>query len=188
MTMGTNSNMSTGKTESRWKHRLSVILSALSTLIFAIVIISVLALSVPRVFGFQMYNIVSGSMEPTIPVGSLIYVKETDPQSVEENDVIAYYHVGSSDTVVAHRVIEVNRDSCEFITKGDANESADLNPVTYEMVYGKVVLHIPALGTVSVLLTGVTGKVGLFGVLVCAFLIQVASNSLADKKEVKTKK
>lgn len=49
-----------------------------------------LPLTVPRLFGYHIYTVISGSMEPAIPTGSLVYIQEMEPEDVEADDVIAF--------------------------------------------------------------------------------------------------
>ena len=97
----------------------------LGTLILLSVILSCLPPAMARIRGDQIYNVVSGSMEPGIPVGSAIYVQAVEPEAVEEGDVIAFY---SGTSVIAHRVVRNQTVEGEFTTKGDANEQEDMNP------------------------------------------------------------
>ena len=54
-------------------------------------VLACLPLTVPRVFGYQIYTVISGSMEPAIPVGSLLYIQKMEPEEVAEGEVVAYY-------------------------------------------------------------------------------------------------
>lgn len=78
----------------------------LGILILASVILTCVPIVVPRMIGYDVYNIISGSMEPSIPVGSLIYVEAAVPADIQEGEVIAYHGRGST---IAHRVVQ-NRD------------------------------------------------------------------------------
>ena len=93
--------------------------SVIGTLILVAAILTVLPVTVPRFLGYEIYNVISGSTEPEIPVGSVVYVKETEPAEIEEGDVIAFTSMG---TVVTHRVKQNRVVEGEFVTKGDANE------------------------------------------------------------------
>jgi len=86
--------------------------------------------------------VLTGSMEPAIPVGSIIVIKETDPNSLIAGDVICYQF--SERTLITHRIIDVS--GAEFITKGDANEDPDDRLVQKEDVIGKVEIVIPYFG------------------------------------------
>jgi signal peptidase len=89
--------------------------------------------------------IMSGSMEPTIPVGSIVVVKKVNPEDVKVGDVIAF-ETGESRTM--HRVVEkvVENGSFYFRTKGDANEDPDPWIVKPEDVSGALMLTIPYYG------------------------------------------
>ena len=103
-----------------------------------------------------MYNVVSGSMEPAIPVGSVLYVEQVEPEEVEEGDVIAFHSAGA---VISHRVVRHRVVEGEFVTKGDANSREDLAPVDYASLIGRVECHIPVLGSILTLMAGTAGKV-----------------------------
>lgn len=89
--------------------------------------------------------LMSGSMEPAIPVGSIVVVKKVNPEDVKVGDVIAF-ETGESTTM--HRVIDkVFEDgSFHFKTKGDANEDPDPWIVNPEDVSGALMLTIPYYG------------------------------------------
>ena len=63
--------------------------NCVSTVLVALVVLLAALLAGARLFGLQVFTILSGSMEPKYPVGSLIYVKSVDPLQVKEGDVIA---------------------------------------------------------------------------------------------------
>ena len=87
------------------------------TLILLSVIASCLPVTVPRFMGYEIYNVVSGSMEPEIPVGSVIYVEEAVPEEVQEGDVIALWSNDSVvDTCLVKAVIDENGlQSLQFV-------------------------------------------------------------------------
>lgn len=74
--------------------------------------------------GYRVYDILTGSMSPTIKPGNLVVVKETLPNEVKKNDVITFKS-DITNNVTTHRAIDiVNSDGkTEFITKGDANNT-----------------------------------------------------------------
>jgi len=87
----------------------------------------------------------SGSMEPAIPIGSIVIIKDASAQDVRVNDVLAFKTEGTN---VIHRVIEItNEDSTlYFKTKGDANEDPDPGLVGEDQIMGKLLLVIPFYG------------------------------------------
>lgn len=120
-------------------------------LVAAVVIIAALLVGV-RLFGWQVFTVLSGSMEPEYPVGSLIYVKEVDAFELKAKDVITF--MLDENTVATHRVVEVVPDGTDqtvvrFRTKGDANEIADGSLVHYKNVIGTPICCIPYLGYVA---------------------------------------
>lgn len=100
-----------------------------------------------RVAGFQPYHVDSASMEPSIPVGTLIYVRHIDFQKLQLGDVITF--VNSNSDVVTHRIISIDYDNEIVRTKGDANKYEDIQPTTAENIIGKVYLQFPYLGNIS---------------------------------------
>ena len=117
-----------------------------TVLVVLIVIFAVLIVGV-RLFDIQVYSVISGSMEPEYPVGSLIYVKEVDPSEIEVGDVITY--VLPNDTPSTHRVVRIDDENQHFYTKGDANAVEDGAPVHYKNLIGTPVFKIPLLGYIA---------------------------------------
>lgn len=121
----------------------------LTTILVTIVVILAILLVGVRVAGIQVYTVLSGSMEPTYHVGSLIYVKPVDPFKLEAGDPITF--MLDADTVATHRIVEVVPDENDssvvrFRTKGDANDAVDGSLVHYKNVLGKPIATIPNLG------------------------------------------
>ena len=119
-----------------------------SVLVALVVILALLLVGV-RVFGMQVFTVLSGSMEPVYHVGSLIYVKETDPMTLQPGDVITF--MLDENTVATHRIVDVIPDEedpsvIRFQTKGDANDAVDGSLVHYKNVLGTPVFTIPKLG------------------------------------------
>lgn len=135
--------------------------NAATTVLVSVVVLLAVALVGVRIVGLQPYVVLSGSMEPTYRVGSLIYVKEVDYKQLQVGDPITY--MISQDTVVTHRITEVlvdeeDPDTLRYFTKGDANEVADGVSVHYKNILGKPVFSIPYLGYVSNYIQNPPGK------------------------------
>ena len=123
-----------------------------STVLVALVVLLALLLVGARLFGLQVYTVLSGSMEPTYHTGSLIYVKKIDPYTIEEGQPITF--MLDEDTIATHRVVGIVPDEedptvIRFRTKGDANEAEDGTLVHYKNVIGTPVFSIPYLGYVA---------------------------------------
>ncbi len=136
-------------------------------------------ITVPRIMGFEIYEVVSGSMEPEIPVGSVLYVKPTELTEVKENEIIAYQDV---DAVVAHRVVYNRPVLGEFVTKGDANNTEDREPIPYDAVVGRVEMHLPVFGMAMALYSSVMGKVYLLLTAGCGLMLCMVANRMEDEK------
>lgn len=125
-----------------------------------------------RLIGLYPYTVLSGSMEPTYHVGSIIYVKKVDPLTLTVGDPITFM---LNDTIVTHRIIEVIEDendptSVRFRTKGDNNDVADGGDgVHCNNVIGKPLFSIPYMGYLAVYLQNSSGHFVLFGL--CAVLL-----------------
>lgn len=151
--------------------------SVIGTLMLLTVILAAAPLTVPQYMGYEIYNVVSGSMEPTIPIGSVIYVKPTDPVEIEKGDIIAFQ---SGDSVIMHRVTDNKIVEGTFNTKGDANDSEDLNEVPYASLIGIVVRHIPVLGQLLILFGSTFGKICMICFAACGALLNILSGRFSD--------
>ncbi len=123
-----------------------------TSIIVIIAVVLAIALVGVRLIGLQVYTVVSGSMEPNIHVGSLVYVKQVDRTELGVDDPITF-SVGEG-TIVTHRIVEVLVDENDpskvsYVTKGDANDTEDAGTIGYDKVIGKVVFSVPYLGYVS---------------------------------------
>jgi len=152
-------------------------LSFIGTLILIVTIVFSLVLAVPRLVGIEQYVVISGSMEPEIPVGSVVYAKEANLSSLEPGDVIVFYG-DEGGTPITHRVVENHPEDGEIITKGDANDQEDLSPALYGNIVGKVVLHLPFLGFIAAPLSSTMGKISMVLVIIAAYLLTVIGSKL----------
>lgn len=158
----------------------------ITTILLVVLIALVAAMILPTVFGMKPMAVLSGSMEPTYHVGSLVYISRTSPEKINEGDPITFT-IGS-DTVVTHRVVTADRENQCFTTKGDANENEDGGTVAYSDVIGKPVFSIPYLGYVAAKVGTTSGKIllitGILVILILAFLPDVLMKAdKADKDE-----
>lgn len=141
-----------------------------STVFVVLVVgLAVLMLGV-RVVGLQPYAVLSGSMEPQIPVGALLYVKPCGADDVAVGDVITF--VLNEDLMTAtHRVVAIDAEAGTFTTKGDANETEDGAPVSFQNLIGKPLFAIPLVGYLSAFLSTWTGKIVGIGTVLLLLLI-----------------
>jgi len=152
----------------------------LLTLICYLLILLVLVVAAPMVAGYKTVVVLTGSMEPVYPVGSVIYYKTTSFDKINVGDVISFSVNDDSRTVVTHRVYAKENSSREFITKGDANATPDSNPVAITNVKGKVIeYHIPYAGY----FVRYIQNYFIIGSIFLILVAKVAFDNLADRKE-----
>ena len=87
---------------------------------------------IPIIFGWKPLVVISGSMEPTLNVGGLLYYKKIDLNDFKKDDILVFK---SGKHIVSHRVVE-KKEFC-FVTKGDANNNIDNNVVNNSYVLGR---------------------------------------------------
>lgn len=163
--------------------KMKKIWDAVTTTLVILVVVAAVFLMGSRLVGLQVFNVISGSMEPTYSVGDLLYVKTVDPDSVKVGDPITF--VLNEDLVVAtHRVVAIDSENRQFTTKGDANETEDAAPVHFNNLVGIPVFAIPMLGYVSAFIQNPPGMylAIAFG---AALLLAVFLPDLISKKEKK---
>jgi len=134
----------------------------------------------PRVLGFSPMLVATGSMEPTLPAGSLVVAHARREYQV--GDVISFRQEGA---VVTHRIVEVTQEGCR--TAGDANTAPDSAPVPWDAVLGKVVLCLPWAGRLALALRGPIGILALAaGGGALLFLPEKRGKERYEDKEKKT--
>lgn len=134
-----------------------VIRLGLSLGIFSIVLLLVAVIIViPKILGATPLTILTSSMEPGLPPGTLVVVAPVAPQDVRIGDVITYQIESGKPAVVTHRVTEVvtsTSGETTFTLKGDNNADAD-PPVLAIQLQGKLVYSLPWVGNLSSILNG----------------------------------
>ncbi len=124
-----------------------------TTVLVILVAVLAILLAGVRVFGLQVFTVLSGSMEPVYHTGSLIYVKEiADNRAIPDGTVITY--MLDENTVSTHRIVAAVPDETDptvvrYRTKGDANDAEDGKLVHYKNILGTPVFSIPYLGYVA---------------------------------------
>ena len=125
-------------------------------------------------FGYTAFNVVTGSMSPTLEIGDIIIVKIDN--NVKEDDIITYYKDGN---FITHRVIEIKGK--DIITRGDSNNSSD-SPVTKDIIIGKVVhTFSKASSFIDILLTP---KI-FVSIVITLFLFSICVSYIPKKNKAK---
>jgi signal peptidase len=120
----------------------SIFLTAL-LICFAVLLMASL-LPIPG--NYRVLTVLSGSMEPTIHVGSIVVIAPA--KDYKTGDVITFGEIGQAKVPITHRINDVKTEDGQpvFITKGDANNAPDTNEAPYSSVDGKVLFSVPLLG------------------------------------------
>lgn len=129
-----------------------------------------------NLFGYTVFSVATGSMQPTLNINDIIIIKITD--DVNEGDIITF---SDNNEFITHRVISKKNET--FITKGDSNNTED-NPIDKDNIIGKLVCRIPVVGTLGDIL--MTPKV--FISLILTLLFFSMAYSYVPKKKRKKEK
>ena len=128
------------------------------------------------ILGYNYKTVLTGSMEPAIPVGSIVITKEQSSYEIE--DIISFQEEGD---IITHRIISIDRE--RYITKGDANNVADTEEVQQKQVLGKVILTIPLLGYLVMWLMSPIGIISLFMIMGIWYIATGRNRGAGNEKE-----
>ena len=142
------------------------ICNTLSALLLAALAAVALAILIPMLLGYREMAVLSGSMEPAIPVGSIVCVKPTEASQLQAGDVCTYLLPDGS-TYVTHRVLSVDSEARTLVTQGDANDAPD-GEIAFSQVFGRAAFHLPLLGYLT---TGIKTPTGIFAA--CGLVILI---------------
>lgn len=159
---------------------LPALCNIIGTLILVAVIATSIPLAIPRFLGYEVFNVETGSMEPAIPVGSVVYVEAVEPRAVDPGEVIAFYSNGA---VITHRVVMNQYFYEEFVTKGDANDKEDINPIPYTDLIGRVKYHIPVLGNYLMVYSNPITKYYLLAIAFCGVMFNMLAGVFRRRAE-----
>lgn len=173
---------------------------AIRLLLSAFVALIALALAVlvvlPKAVHGAALTVLTGSMTPTIPVGSVVLDRPVDPGTLHVGDIATYQKAPGKAEYITHRIIKIDasRSPVMFTFKGDANRGEDIVPVPATAIRGKVWFHVPYLGAIRDTLHTRGGMSGLAMLLLIGYVgVQLAgarrdktvSDGAVDKDETK---
>lgn len=155
------------------------------SLVILMVLLALLLVGV-RIAGLDVLAVLSPSMEPKYPTGSLIYLVDVEPENLKEEDVITYRITDT--TTATHRIKEIIPDKDDpsivrFRTKGDNNDTYDGNLVEFEQVEGKVIFCIPLLGYLSMYIQNPPGLYIAIGVAMAVIVFVLTVDAVTDDKK-----
>lgn len=165
-----------------------VILGAIAAITVAVLI--------PRLGGATPYTVLTGSMQPNYPPGTLVVIKPAEIDDIRVGDVITYQLESGQHAVATHRVVDRRtnlRGETIFITQGDANSIPDAEPVQPVQIRGKLWYSVPYLGYVNNAISGQMRQVVTYGVVTVLVLYAayMFTGSVRDRanarREEKTK-
>lgn len=121
---------------------------ALFVILIFFILLNILSMNNKSLFGFRIYRVISGSMQPALQIGDVIIIKKAN--NYAEKDIITY---DNGLTTITHRIKSIDGD--EIITEGDANDAPD-KPITKDRILGKYFFRISTFSVFSIMLTGKT--------------------------------
>lgn len=157
----------------------------ISGLMLAVFVFFVVLLVGTRLVGFSPYAVLSGSMEPKYPVGSLIYVRSVEIETVDVGDAVTFA-MSDGTTYITHEVVEIAEENTVLYTKGVANDVRDVNPVTQSNLVGKAYFCIPYMGYISTVVTSPPWIYVAMGLVVLWFLMNCIVDDIRKKKNSTT--
>ena len=118
--------------------------------LFIVVIGLLAAVVLPPLVGGRTLVIISGSMEPTIHIGAAAVLRSVPSSELHVGDVIAYTPASAGAIPIVHRIAAITEQNGQrtFTTKGDANQTADVNTLTLPAKAWTVSYNIPVAGYV----------------------------------------
>ncbi|WP_150306700.1 signal peptidase I [Planctomonas psychrotolerans] len=137
--------------------RHSIALGLSGAVLLVVIALAAFVIVLPKAAGATPLTVLSGSMAPALPIGSLIIVRPVPLDELAVGDVITYQLRSGEPEVVTHRIIAVSMASDgtrAFSLQGDNNPAPDPDPVVADQVRGRVWYSVPYLGYVSNAVTG----------------------------------
>lgn len=173
------------------KHFFSIITDILLVFLILILIFNIFSIFYAKkkgvtepvnLFGYSFYIDASDSMAPAINKGDLIVAKAVKIADLKENDIIIYYDT-ENDIYITHRITEVlsNNEKVELKTKGDKNNTEDIQLVTEKDVKAKYIFKVGGFGNLLLFFSTTLGIVVFYLIIATIFLI-IYLFSILNKK------
>lgn len=165
---------------------LNYLFKALSWIVIAAIVIY-MAIAAPIIMGFRPVVVLSGSMEPTFPVGSIVYYHKCDFEKLQVGDPVTFK---AENALVTHRITTVNGISRTVVTKGDNNTTEDPVPVEENDIVGKATdFAVPYAGYFVIYGKKPAAIAGMAAILLINYVLEsFCFKSKGDKKSEKKDK
>ena len=155
---------------------LSTVVLVISMILCLTVVVQIMTNGYVQIGGFSLFRVVTGSMEPELPVGTLLLCKKTPIDAIEEGDIVCFVSRSPEmmGRVITHRVVTIYDDQAGKIlleTKGDANLSADGEFVTASNLIGRVNRYEKDGSFMPSLINLLTDRVGFFLIILFPTLL-----------------
>ena len=130
-----------------------IVVLAVCMMIFTVVSVNTFDRNDRSLFGYKAFIVLSDSMSKTdFNAGDLVFVKQVDPATLNEGDIIAYTSQNTANygETVTHKIRTLTKDANGdpgFITYGTTTDTDDEVIVTYPYILGKYQGRIPKAGT-----------------------------------------
>lgn len=161
----------------------SILSRAIANVVIIVLLLIALLMNISVFTKYQSLAVISGSMEPTLPYGSLIIIKPQTTYNVE--DIVTFHSTGTGEVKrFTHRIVSIEGDL--VATKGDANTSIDPEPTSLSRAEGKVVFTIPYIGYLVMAFEKSWVKIiaVLLVLLWLALELEMAKRRIKQKKEI----
>ncbi len=142
-----NSELGAGHLRRSWAGLFGRLLAVVAALSFAGLIAGLLAVAALPLFGYRATVVTGGSMQPSIGLGALVVSHPASPDALRVGDVVTFRRPQAA-TDITHRIVAIEQvdGAPSFTTKGDANDTADPNAITFTADVHKVILAAPYAG------------------------------------------
>lgn len=155
--------------------------------ILAVAATLAVAVGIPRAAGATPYTVLTGSMRPELPPGTLVVVRPAQADDIAIGDVITYQLESAKPAVVTHRVVAVapaEDGSTLFQTQGDANDAPDERWVAPVQIRGEEWYSVPHLGHLNTMLTGEERQMVVYAVavLLLGYAGAMLAGSVRDRR------
>lgn len=163
----------------KWAARTALLLT-LGCVLFAISVLII----IPRATHGTALTVLTGSMTPDIPVGSVVVDRPVDPGTLHVGDIATYQKTPGKAEYITHRIVKIDtsKTPTQFTFKGDANKGADIAPVPATAIRGKVWFHVPFLGSIRDAVQTKGGLIGVAMVLLAGYALLQVAGAYKDRR------
>jgi signal peptidase len=150
------------------------VVGLITVALLAILVAFALVMHLAPLTGRELFTISGASMEPAIPIGSMVAAARADPMTIAVGDIVTIR--ADNAVVITHRVTQVvDRPEGRFFElKGDANPNPDASLVPARALVGRVSEVVPLAGYLRAFLAsnpGIVGALALVGLLTLIYLL-----------------